>query len=97
LITFQGEGTISINERFHEDVSPLVILKTIPHKAWQVPNFPLPQTLIPEIIKIVQDYLDKGVLKLSKRPYRNAWFLIKKKEPGKYRLINLIIILNAVT
>lgn len=95
------EGAIAFEwpeyRRFHEDVSPPVIIKTIPHKAWQAPNFPLPRALVPEVTKIVQERLDKGVLELSEGPYRNAWFLVKKKEPGKYRLINSATMLNAVT
>tara|TARA_R110002060_G_scaffold31166_1_gene41735 strand:+ start:423 stop:524 length:102 start_codon:yes stop_codon:yes gene_type:complete len=33
---------------------------------------------------MVQDCLDKEVLELLEGLYWNAWFLIKKKELGKY-------------
>jgi hypothetical protein len=41
--------------------------------------------------------LNRGVLEYSKEPYKNPWFLVKKKKPGDYRLINLAIHLNTVT
>jgi hypothetical protein len=48
-------------------------------------------------VKILKERLDRGVLEYSKGPYRNLWFLVKKKKPGEYRLINLATHLNAVT
>ena len=45
---------------------------------------------------MVQDRLDKGFSELLEGPNRNAWFLVKKKEPGEYRLINSATMLNAV-
>jgi hypothetical protein len=37
------------------------------------------------------------VLEYSKGLYKNPWFLVKKKKPGEYRLINLAIYLNIIT
>jgi hypothetical protein len=37
------------------------------------------------------------VLEYFEGLYRNLWFLVKKKKPGEYRLINLAIYLNIVT
>ena len=37
------------------------------------------------------------VLEYSEGPYRNSWFLVMKKKPGEYRLINSATLLNAVT
>ena len=34
-------------------VSPPQIIKTIKHKAWQSPSFPVPKALLPTIIKII--------------------------------------------
>jgi hypothetical protein len=45
---------------------------------------------------MLKERLDKGVLKYSKGLYRNLWFLVKKKKPGEYKLINLAIYLNIV-
>jgi hypothetical protein len=36
------------------------------------------------------------VLEYSKGPYRNLWFLVKKKKPREYKLINLAIYLNII-
>jgi hypothetical protein len=46
---------------------------------------------------MLKERLNKGVLEYSKGLYRNLWFLVKKKKPGDYKLINLAIHLNIVT
>jgi hypothetical protein len=46
---------------------------------------------------MLKERLDKGVLEYSKGPYKNLWFLVKKKKPGEYRLINSATYLNTVT
>ena len=46
---------------------------------------------------MLKERLDRGVLEYFKGPYRNLWFLVKKKKPREYRLINLAIHLNIVT
>ena len=45
---------------------------------------------------MLKERLNKGVLEYSKGLYRNLWFLVKKKKPGEYRLINLTMYLNVV-
>ena len=46
---------------------------------------------------MLKERLDRGVLEYSDRPYRNPWFLVKKKKLGEYRLINLVTPMNIVT
>jgi hypothetical protein len=46
---------------------------------------------------MLKERLDRGVLEYSKGLYKNLWFLVKKKKPREYRLINLATHLNAVT
>jgi hypothetical protein len=45
---------------------------------------------------MLKEQLNKGVLEYFKGLYRNPWFLVKKKKPGDYRLINSAIYLNIV-
>jgi hypothetical protein len=45
---------------------------------------------------MLKKQLNRGVLEYSKRLYRNPWFLVKKKKPREYRLINLAMYLNIV-
>jgi hypothetical protein len=40
--------------------------------------------------------IKRGMLKRSENPYRNSWFLAKKKDKISYRLINTIIKMNRV-
>ena len=83
--------------RFHKDVSPPIVISTVEHKAWQAANFPCPKALLPLVIKMLKERLDRGVLEYSDGPYRNPWFLVKKKKPGEYRLINSVTHMNVVT
>jgi hypothetical protein len=45
---------------------------------------------------MLKERLNKGVLEYSKGLYRNLWFLVKKKKPREYRLINSITHLNVI-
>ena len=45
---------------------------------------------------MLKERLNKGVLEYFKGPYRNLQFLVKKKKPGEYKLINLTIYLNII-
>src|SRR5690349_16665423 len=83
--------------RFYKDVSLLIILSIVEYKTWQAPNYPYPRALLPIIVKMFKERLDRDVLEYSRGPYRNAWFLVKKKKPREYRLINSATLLNTVT
>ncbi len=48
------------------------------------------------MIEIFKNRIKKGIFKPNYNPYRNPWFLIKKKKKGKYRLINTVIKINRV-
>ena len=41
--------------------------------------------------------LNRGVLEKLKGLYKNLWFLVTKKLARTYRLINIVIKINAVT
>ncbi len=45
---------------------------------------------------MLKNRVEKGVFKSNHNPYRNPWFLVKKKEKGKYRLINTAMEINRV-
>jgi hypothetical protein len=45
---------------------------------------------------MLKERLNRGVLEYFKGLYKNLWFLVKKKKPREYRLINLAMYLNAV-
>ena len=57
--------------RVSRDVAPPQVIKTIPHKAFQAPSFPIPKALIPLAIKMFKDRIDSGRLEPSEGPYRN--------------------------
>ncbi len=48
------------------------------------------------VIEIFKNRIEKDIFESSYNPYRNPWFLVKKKEKGKYYLINIIIKINRV-
>lgn len=82
--------------RIREEVAPPQIIKTIEHKAWQAPGFPVPKALNSVIAEMLRERIKAGVLEYCDGPYRNPYFLVKKRE-GKYRLINNAIEINRVT
>ena len=45
---------------------------------------------------MLQERLQKGVLEYCDGPYRNPWFLVRKKN-GKYRMVNVAMCINKVT
>ena len=95
------EGAIAFDwkecSKIHEDVSPPILIKTVPHEAWQERNFPCPKALFPIVAKMLLERLDRGVLEKCNGPYRNPWFLVAKKLAGTYRLINAAMKMNSVT
>jgi hypothetical protein len=78
------------------DVAPPQVIKTIEHKAWQVPGFPIPRALTPVVTGMLRERIKNGVLEYCEGPYRNPWFLVKKKS-GKYRLVNAAMEINKHT
>ena len=54
------------------------------HKAWQVVSFLILKALLPLVIIMFKERLDREVLEYCDRPYKNTWFLVKKKKPGEY-------------
>jgi ribonuclease HI len=78
------------------DVAPPQVIKTVKHKAWQVPGFPIPKALHPTVVGMLRERLKNGVLEYCDGPYRNPWFLVKKKS-GKYRLVNAAMEINKHT
>ncbi len=48
------------------------------------------------MIEMLKDRVEKGMFEPSHGSYRNSWFLVKKKEKGKYRLVNTAIKINRV-
>jgi len=54
------------------------------HKAWQAANFLILKALLPLVIKMFKERLDREVLEYLDGLYRNTWFLVKKKKPGEY-------------
>ncbi|KAJ5636942.1 uncharacterized protein N7484_010255, partial [Penicillium longicatenatum] len=49
------------------------------------------------VTEMLQDRLKKGSIKRYHGPYRNPWFLVKKKAAGQYRIIIAAMKLNSVT
>ena len=82
--------------RIHPDVAPPQEIRTLEHKAWQSPGFPVPKKLLPTVISMLQERVAAGTLEECHGPYRNQWFLVSKKS-GKYRLVDAAMRYNAVT
>lgn len=88
--TFAEKGSLDTK------VAPPQKIRVIPHEAWQQATFQPPRALRDITIDMLRQRIDGGVLENSHGPYRNPWFLVKKKN-GKYRLINAAFDINRVT
>ena len=82
--------------RIRKEVTPPLKIDTVDHEPWQAPGFPVPKALKQEVSDMLRDRLRAGILEPCQGPYRNPWFIVKKKN-GKYRLINSAIHINKVT
>ena len=95
------EGAIAFEwkdcSKVHEDVSPPIKIKTVPHEAWQSAGISYPKSLCNQMMEMLKDRLEKGVLERCYGPYRNPWFLVAKKAPGQYRLVNACMEMNRYT
>ena len=79
-----------------EEVAPPQEIRTIPYEAWQAPGFPIPKVLEKIVIKMLKEMLKSGTLERCHGPYRNPWFLVRKKN-GMYRIVNAAMVINTVT
>ena len=71
-------------------------IPTIDHKAWQASGFRVLKGLREEVHEIVEDRLKAGTVERSWGPYKNPWFLVKKKN-RKHHLILAVQKINSVT
>jgi hypothetical protein len=61
-----------------------------------MPNFLIPRVFKEKIIKMLNDRIKRNILKKNEDPYRNPWFLAKKKDKISYRLVNITMEMNRV-
>ena len=54
------------------------------YKAWQAASFLILKALLPLVIIMFKERLDREVLEYYNKLYRNTWFLVKKKKLGEY-------------
>jgi hypothetical protein len=71
-------------KRMRPEIISLQKIKTISHEIWQMSNFPIPRALKGKVIKMLNNRIKKGILERSESPYRNSWFLAKKKDKISY-------------
>ena len=78
------------------EVTPPMEIRTVPHEAWQAAGFPIPKALQGTVIEMLRERMNAGLLERCHGPYRNPWFLVKKKS-NKYRMVNAAMNINRVT
>lgn len=97
---YNREGALAwaFNEigKISEDIAEPQVIRTVPHEAWQAKGFHIPKALMQTVVDIVGDRKKKSLLENCYGPYRNSYFLVKKKDKG-YRLINACMQMNKVT
>jgi hypothetical protein len=87
---FNREAALAFNfteiALFRCEVEPPHIIHTIPHNPWQEAPFKIPWAIELDVIEILKARIDSGTLERCRGPYRNPWFLVKKKQGG-HRLV----------
>ena len=76
-------------------MAPNYQIKIILYKIWQAKSILIPKRLTNKFMEVLKVRYEKGVLKEGHGPYRNPWFLVKKKDGG-LRLINLATRINGI-
>ena len=71
-------------------------IKNVSHKTLQSSAFFISKTLNEMIIKILQNRIDREILKFCHELYCNSNFLIKKKEFEKYQFIHATMKINQI-
>ncbi|KAJ6110196.1 hypothetical protein N7486_002431 [Penicillium sp. IBT 16267x] len=98
---FKREGVLAWSwehiRRVHPEVFSPQKIRTIDHEPWQHPGFQIPRALHQTVTEMLQDRLKKGSIERCHGPYRNPWFLVKKKAAGQYRIVIAAMKLNSVT
>jgi hypothetical protein len=99
-ILFEYEGAIAFDESemglLDPSIEPPVVIHTVPHTPWQQQNIRLPKAMQDVATAHVKEKLAFGILERSQGPYRSRYFLVAK-NPGEYRFINDVQLLNKVT
>jgi hypothetical protein len=60
-------------------VEPMVIF-TVPHIPWNLKPIPVPRAHIPELLELLKQKMEMGILEPSSAPYSNRWFTMPKKN-----------------
>ena len=76
-------------------VAPMVIF-TVPHIPWELKPIPVPRAKVAQIVSLLKEKIDAGIIEPSFGPYSNRWFTVLKKD-GKLRFIQDMQPLNKVT
>jgi hypothetical protein len=66
-------------------VEPMVIFM-VPHVLWSLKPIPVPRAHIPELMELLKQKMEMGILEPSSAPYSNRWFTVSKKN-GTLRFI----------
>jgi hypothetical protein len=53
-------------------VEPIVIF-TVPHVPWNLKPIPVPRADIPELVELLKQKMEMGILEPSSAPYSNRW------------------------
>ncbi|RCI14035.1 hypothetical protein L249_8291, partial [Ophiocordyceps polyrhachis-furcata BCC 54312] len=99
-ILFNREAALSWDHSERGQVDPLVappvVFKVIEHKAWQAKPVNIPKAMLPQVVELLKNRVQYGVLEPSHASYRNHYMVVAKKDGG-VRLINSVTMLNSYT
>ncbi|EPZ30889.1 Ribonuclease H-like domain-containing protein [Rozella allomycis CSF55] len=82
--------------RMNPELIPPVYISTIDHIPWKLKSSQYVAKDEEEVIELLKQKLESGVIEWCNSPYSNPWFVFRKKN-GKLRLIESVEQLNKVT
>jgi hypothetical protein len=73
-----------------------MVIFTVPHVSWNLKPIPVPRAHIPELVDVLKQKMEMGILEPSSAPSSNRWFTMPKKN-GTLRFIQDLQPVNKVT
>ncbi|EFW13381.1 conserved hypothetical protein [Coccidioides posadasii str. Silveira] len=100
-VLYKHEGALAWSFKdlygIHPECLPPQVIQTEPHEAWQTKTYQISHALHDKLIKIIQDRLEAKTLEPCHGSYTNSYFLVAKKQKGKYHLVDTVHMYNKVT
>ncbi|RKP33733.1 hypothetical protein BJ085DRAFT_5536, partial [Dimargaris cristalligena] len=67
------------------EFAPPIRVATVPHTPWNFKPFAVPRAMHDQVVAMLRDRLESGVIEPSEGPYASRWFTLLKKDGKNLR------------